>query len=145
MMSLPPTAQANSSVISNTIEERPSSDFNLDTIAKGFFNWSEESFKASCSEKIKFTPKKRNISRIISQQQVKDKLDYEIKVTKPELDEFTEVQFVNDENNGTVVKHESSLRRRSISDLVERYKKLLEVSNSITVELENKCIEHKIE
>ncbi|XP_039305540.1 uncharacterized protein LOC105192958 [Solenopsis invicta] len=146
MMSLPSTAQANSSVISNIIEERSTLDFNLDTIAKDFFNWSEESFKASSSEKMKFTPKKRNISQIISQQQVKDKLDsLEIKVTKPELDEFTEVQFVNDENKGTVVKHESSSRRRSISDLVERYKKLLEVSNSITVELENKCIEHKIE
>ncbi|XP_028050173.1 uncharacterized protein LOC105839205 isoform X2 [Monomorium pharaonis] len=89
MMSLPSTAQANSSVIANTIEEIPSSsDFNLDTIAKGFFNWSEESFKVSSSS-IKITPKKRNISQVISQ--TKDKVDREIKINKPELDEFTEI------------------------------------------------------
>lgn len=120
-----------------------SSDLNLDTIAKGFFNWSEESFKTSRSS-VQLTPIKQNISPIMSQQQVKEKLDHEIKVNKPEFDEFTEVQFVNNESKSTVVKHENTSRRRSISDLVERYKKLLEASSSVTAKLENKCIEHEI-
>lgn len=141
MMSVPSTTQANSSSIVNTVEEMSSSsDLNLDTIAKGFFNWNEKSLKA-CPSSVQFTSIKRNISQVMSQQQAKDKLDHEIKVNKPELDEFIEVQFVNDENESTVVKHESGSRRRSISDLVERYKKLLEVSNSVTTNLENKCIE----
>lgn len=141
-MSVPSTTQANSSV--NTVGEMSSSsDLNLDTIAKGFFNWSEESLKASYAS-VQFTPIKRNISRVTSQQQTRDKLNHEIKVNKPEFDEFTEVQFVNDENKSTVVKHENGSRRRSISDLVERYKKLLEVSNSVTTRLENKCVEHEV-
>lgn len=142
-MSLPSIAQVNSSTIANTVGEMSSSsDLNLDTIAKGFFNWSEESLKISCSS-VQFTPIKRNISPVMSQQQVEDKLDREIKVNKPEFDEFTEVQFVNDES--IVVKHENGSRRRSISDLVERYKKLLEASNSVAAKLENKCTEHEIE
>lgn len=122
-----------------------SSDLNLDTIAEGFFNWSEESLKTSCLS-AQFTPIKRNISPVMSQQRVKDKLDRELKVNKPEFNEFTEIQFVNDESKSTVVKHvENSSRRRSISDLVERFKKLLEANNSVTAKLENKCIEHEIE
>lgn len=145
-MSLSSTAQVNSSIcIANTVGEMSSSsDLNLNTIAKGFFNSSEESLKISGSS-VQFTPIKRNISPVMFQQQVKDKLDREIKVNKPEFDEFTEVQFVNDESKSTVVKHENGSRRRSISDLVERYKKLLEASNSVTAKLENKCIEHEIE
>lgn len=144
-MSLPYTAQANSSTIANTIGEMPSSsDLNLDTIAKGSFNWSEESLKASYSSG-QLTPIKRNLSQVMSRQQAKDKLDREIKVTKPELDEFTEVQFVNDESKSIVVKHENGSKRRSISDLVERYKKLLEASNSVTAKLENKCTDNEIE
>lgn len=146
MMYLPSTAEANSTAIANcTIEEMSSSpNLNLNTIAEGFFNRTEESLKVSCSSE-QLTPIKQNVAQVVSQQQARDKPDREIRVNKPELDEFTEIQFVNDENNGTVVKHEDSSRRRSISDLVERYKKLLEVSNSVTAKLENKCEEHENE
>ncbi|XP_071560572.1 uncharacterized protein [Temnothorax nylanderi] len=143
MMSLPSTALANST-IANTIEEASSSsDLNLDTIAKGFFNWSGESLKASSSS-VQFTPIKRNVSQVMPRRQVKDKLDREIKVNKPEFDEFTEIQFINDESKGIVVKHENGSRRRSISDLVERYKDLVVASNSVSVKLENKCTEHEV-
>jgi len=143
-MSLPSAAEANSFAITSTVQEEMSnsSDLNLDTAAKSLFNWNEESLKVSS---VQFTPIKRNVSQVVSQQQAKDKLDYEIKVNKPELDEFTEIQFVNDETKSTIVKHENSSRRRSISDLVERFRKVLEASNSITAKLENKCIEHEIE
>ncbi|KYM85337.1 hypothetical protein ALC53_04580 [Atta colombica] len=142
-MSLQSTTQCNSAIAS--IEEiSSSSDFNLDTITKGFINWSEESSKISHSS-IQFTPIKRNVSKVVSQQQVKNKLDHKIKVNKPELDEFTEVQIVNDDDKSTIVKHENDSKRRSISDLVERYKKILEVSNSVTAKLENTYVEHEIE
>ena len=142
-MSLQSTTQCNSAIAS--IEEiSSSSDFNLDTITKGFINWSEESSKISYSS-IQFTPIKRNVSKVASQQQVKNKLDHKIKVNKPELDEFTEVQIVNDDDKSTIVKHENDSKRRSISDLVERYKKILEVSNSVTAKLENTYVEHEIE
>ncbi|XP_012064489.1 PREDICTED: uncharacterized protein LOC105627821 [Atta cephalotes] len=142
-MSLQSTTQCNSAIAS--IEEiSSSSDFNLDIITKGFINWSEESSKISHSS-IQFTPIKRNVSKVASQQQVKNKLDHKIKVNKPELDEFTEVQIVNDDDKSTIVKHENDSKRRSISDLVERYKKILEVSNSVTAKLENTYVEHEIE
>jgi len=142
-MSLQSTTQCNSAIAS--IEEiSSSSDFNLDTITKGFINWSEESSKISYSS-IQFTPIKRNVSKVASQQQVKNKLDHKIKINKPELDEFTEVQIVNDDDKSTIVKHENDSKRRSISDLVERYKKILEVSNSVTAKLENTYVEHEIE
>jgi len=142
-MSLQSTTQCNSAIAS--IEEiSSSSDFNLDTITKGFINWSEESSKISYSS-IQFTPIKRNVSKVASQQQVKNKLDHKIKINKPELDEFTEVQIVNDDDKSTIIKHENDSKRRSISDLVERYKKILEVSNSVTTKLENTYVEHEIE
>ncbi|KYN02170.1 hypothetical protein ALC62_06953 [Cyphomyrmex costatus] len=139
MISLQSTAHSNSVITS--IEEIPSSsDFNLDAIAKSFFNWNEE--VSYSSEQL--TPKKQNVSKVASQQ-AKD-LDCEIKVNKPELDEFTEVQILNDDNKGTIVKRENDSRRRSISDLVERYKKILEASNnSVTAKLENKFIDQEIE
>ncbi|XP_011635696.1 uncharacterized protein LOC105426252 [Pogonomyrmex barbatus] len=145
MMSLPSTTQANSSAIANAVEEMSEkcSSNHLDTIAKEFFNWSEESLKVSYSS-VQATPIKGNISRIVSQEQAEDKFNRKIKVNKPELDEFTEVKFVNEESS-TVVKHETSSRRRSISDLVERYKKLLETSNSITAKLQNNYVENEIE
>ncbi|KYN37492.1 hypothetical protein ALC56_08149 [Trachymyrmex septentrionalis] len=143
MMSLQSTTQSNSAIAS--IEEiSSSSDFNLDTITKGFINWSEEPSKVSYSS-IQFTPIKRNVSKVASQQQVKNKLDHKIKVNKPELDEFTEVQIVNDDDKSTIIKHENDSKRRSISDLVERYKKILEVSNSVTAKLENTYVEYEIE
>ncbi|XP_025267236.1 uncharacterized protein LOC105252987 isoform X2 [Camponotus floridanus] len=146
MISLPSTAQANSSAIANTIGEMPNiSDFNLDTIAKGYFNLNEESLinsTISCiSTSAQFTPIKQNTSRDMSQERTTDKFDHEFKVNKLELNDFTEVQFVSDENKGTVVKHENSSRRQSISDLVERYKKLLEVSNSTMIKFQDKCKE----
>ncbi|XP_071629792.1 uncharacterized protein [Temnothorax longispinosus] len=141
MMSLPSTALANST-IANTIEEASSSsDLNLGTIAEGFFNWSGEPLKASSSS-VQFTPIKRNVSQVMPRRRVKDKLDREIKVNKPEFDEFTEIQFINDESKGIVEKHENGSRRRSISDLVERYKNLVEAINS--VKLENECAEHEV-
>lgn len=139
MMSLPSTAHVNSSAIANTAEEMSSSDLNLN-VAKGLFNWSEESFKVSHSS-VQLTPIKESISEVASERQ-RVGVDREVKVSKPELDEFTEIQFVNDENKNTV-KDENCSRRRSISDLVERYKKLMESSSSVTAKLENKDIEHE--
>lgn len=148
MMSLPSTAQANSSTIANAIAEMSNiSDFNLETIAKGYL--SEESLINSTipciSASAQFTPIKQNTSKNMSQKQAKDKLDCEFKVNKLELDDFTEVQFVNDENKGTVVKQENNSRRQSISDLVERYKKLLEVSNSTMIQFQDKYKEQEVE
>lgn len=136
MLSLPATAQANSSaIVSPNL-----SDFNLDIAARGFFNLSEESSTSSTS--VQCTPvMKRNVSK----ETRRDTLDRQSKVSKPELDELTEVRFVNDENKGTVVKHEHVPRRRSIGDLVERYKKLLEVSNHTTIKFQNECTEHEAE
>lgn len=147
MISLPSTVQANSSTIASTIGEMPNiSDFNLDAIARGYFNLSEESLTIPCiSTSAQFTPIKQNISRDVYQEQTRDKLDHESKVNKLKLDDFTEVQFVNDENQGTVVKHENNSRRRSISDLVERYKKLLEVSSSTTIKFQTECKKQEVE
>jgi hypothetical protein len=130
-MSLPSTAKANSSTITSAIEEIPNlSDLNLDITPRSLFNSTEESL----------TPK-RNILRDVSEEEAKDKHNHEFKVNKPDLDEFTEIQFTNEKN--VIVKHEN--RRRSISDLVERYKKLLEVSNSATAKFQTQCAEYKIE
>ncbi|KYN21278.1 hypothetical protein ALC57_06377 [Trachymyrmex cornetzi] len=143
MMSLQSLTQSNSAVAS--IEEiSSSSDFNLDTITKSFISWSKESSTVSYSS-AQFAPIKQNVSKVASQQQAKNKLDHKIKVNKPELDEFTEVQIVNDDDKSTIVKHENDSKRRSISDLVERYKKILEISNSVTAKLENTYVEHEIE
>jgi len=128
-MSLPSTAKANSSTITSAIEEIPNlSDLNLDITPRSLFNSTEESL----------TPK-RNILRDVSEEEAKH--NHEFKVNKPDLDEFTEIQFTNEKN--LIVKHEN--RRRSISDLVERYKKLLEVSNSATAKFQTQCAEYKIE
>ncbi|CAL1688502.1 unnamed protein product [Lasius platythorax] len=40
----------------------------------------------------------------MSQEQARDKLDHEYKLNKLKLNDITEVQFVNDEDKGTVVK-----------------------------------------
>ncbi|XP_070150426.1 uncharacterized protein [Polyergus mexicanus] len=147
MISLPSTGQANSSTIASTVGEMPNiSDFNLDVIARGYFNLSEESLAIPCiSTSAQFTSIKQNISRDVYQEQTRDKLDHETKINKLKLDDFTEVQFVNDENQGTVVKHENNSRRRSISDLVERYKKLLEVSSSTTIKFQKECKKQEVE
>ncbi|KAL6430186.1 hypothetical protein ACFW04_007736 [Cataglyphis niger] len=147
MISLPSTVQANSSTIASTIGEMPNiSDFNLDTIARGYFNLGEESLTIPCiSTSTQFTPIKQNISRDMCQEQTRDKFDQEFKVNKLNLNDFTEVQFMNNENQGTVVKHENSSRRRSISDLVERYKKLLEVSSSTTTKFQKELKKQEVE
>lgn len=144
MMSLPSTAQANSSAIASTAREMSNvSDLNLDAMARDYLNLSEESLTIPhISASAQFTPIKSN--RNVSQEQTRDKLDYEFKVNKPKLDDFTEVQFVSNENMGTVVKHENSSRRRSISDLVERYKKVLEVSSSTMTKFQNEFEEQKV-
>ncbi|KAL0100813.1 hypothetical protein PUN28_019297 [Cardiocondyla obscurior] len=127
MMSMSSVAQASS--VTNTVEKMSnSSDFDLNTIAKSFFNC-EESLGAYSSEQ--FTSIKRNVSQVKSQQQARNKFERKIEIkTIEELDKFTDVQLVNDENKDTVVKHENVPGRRSFSDLIKRYKKLLEVSNS---------------
>ncbi|XP_012231473.2 uncharacterized protein [Linepithema humile] len=131
MLSLPTTAQANSSAFTNTIKKM--SEFNI--TERRFFNLS----LTTCTSE-QFSPIKQNISQNASQQEEeeeRDKVECELKVNKFELDEFTEVCLTNDVNKGVVLEHQNISKRRSISDLVERYKKLLEVSN-----LQN---EHKTE
>ncbi|XP_011867013.1 PREDICTED: uncharacterized protein LOC105561552 [Vollenhovia emeryi] len=139
------TAQVNSSGVAHKRQMfRCSSKLSLDAVTEGPFNLSEESFK-TCNSPAQCTPIKQTISQVTSRQQAQETFDCEIKVNKPELDEFTEVQFVNDDSKGKVVKYDSSNKRASIGDLVERYKKLLEVGSSVTRELENKCTEYEIE
>lgn len=140
-MSLPSDVQANSSTIASTMLN--SLDLNLDVAAKGFFNLSQDSSLTP----VTCTPIKRGRSRDTSQvtEDIERELNYELKVNKPDLDIITETQLVNEENRDTIIKNGSTTRRRSISDLVERYKKLLEDSNHATMKLKNECIEHDIE
>lgn len=137
MMSLLPTEQAASSTFMNPIEEMPSLlNFNLDITARSFFNSNE----GSACDSTSCSPMKENSSRNVSHLQAGD-FNYELKINKPELDEFTEIQYGNDENKGTVIKHENRKKRRSISDLVERYKNLLKNSKSLANESIGRDIE----
>lgn len=132
MMSLLPPEQAASSTFMNPIEEMSSLlNFNLDITAKSFFNSNE----GSACDLTHCSPMKETSSRNVSHVQAED-FDYELKINKPKLDEFTEIQYGNDESKGTVIKHENRTKRRSISDLVERYRNLLKNSESV----ENKCM-----
>lgn len=133
MLSLPTTAQANSSAFTSTMKKM--SEFNI--TERRFFNLS-----LTTSEQL--SPIKQNTLQDASQQQEEDKIECGLKVNKFELDEFTEVCLTSNETKDTVLEQNVS-KRRSISDLVERYKKLLEASNSATINLQNDCIEHKAE
>ncbi|EZA54921.1 uncharacterized protein LOC105279589 isoform X2 [Ooceraea biroi] len=135
LMSLPSTTKANSSAITSATGEMPNlSDLNLDITPRGFFSSTEDPA----------TPLKRNILKEMPEEKLKDERDREVKVNKPDLDEFTEIQFATEKN--VIVKHENAhKRRRSISDLVERYKKLLEASNTVATNFQSECTEYEVE
>lgn len=140
MISLLSNTQANSSIIENTIgKESNSWSNNLDITTRSLFNLSEEPVTTA-----QYTPTKQNISQDTIEETA-DVLNREFKIVKPELDELTEIEFVNDNDKDTVVKRDSTSRRRSISDLVERYKKVLETSNCTTMKFQKECMEHEIE
>lgn len=135
MMSLLPTQAASST----RLEEMSSSfNFNLDITARSFLNSNEGSIRC---DSVYSSPTREN-SRNVCRFQVED-FDREFKINKLELDEFTEIQYGNDEYKDAVVRHDSRMKRRSISDLVERYKELMKNSESIVIE--NKCAEQKID
>lgn len=73
----------------------------------------------------------QNILQDVSKKKATD----ECKVNKVDPNESSKIQFAN--NEGLIVKHENVRKRRSISDLVERYKKLLEASNSTTTKFQS--------
>ncbi|XP_032686269.1 uncharacterized protein LOC116851192 [Odontomachus brunneus] len=139
MISLSSNTQANSSIIENTIgKEFNSWGSNLDeNITRSLFNLSEEPVMTA-----QYTP--TNISQDTIEETA-DVLNHEFKIAKPELDELTEIEFVNDDNKGIVLKQDNTSRRRSISDLVERYKKVLETSNCATVKFQKECTEYEME
>lgn len=70
--------------------------------------------------------------------------NHEFKTAKPKLNELTEIEFA-DSDKGTVIKRDSTSRRRSISDLVERYKKVLEISSCATTTFQKECMEYEKE
>ena len=140
MLSLPTTAQANSSAFTSTIEKM---SFNI--TERSFFNLCEE-YLTTCTSKQLSSIKTPNTSPGASQQQEKDKVECEFKTNKFELNEFTEICLANDESKGAVLERKETSRRRSISDLVERYKKLLESNEgTATVNSQNECAEHENE
>lgn len=116
-----------------------SSDLSLDVAAEGFLNLSQ----GSSFMPLKSTPIKQN-SDISEVTEDEGELNCELKINKSDLNVIKEVQLI-DEKENKVVKSENNSRRRSISDLVERYKKVLELSNYATVKIKNQYMEHDIE
>ncbi|EFN85220.1 hypothetical protein EAI_16695 [Harpegnathos saltator] len=138
MVSLPSTMQANSFIIGNTTGKISHLwDHNLDITARSLFNLSEKPLTT-----IQCTPTKQSTLQDTIEKTT-DVFDRDFKITKPELDELTEVEFVND--NSVIVKQESTSRRRSISDLVERYKKVLETSNCAIMKFQKECMAYETE
>lgn len=142
MVSLPftVTAQANSPIRNTTGKECNLWDHNLD-IATSLLSLSQKSLTTV----QQYTPTKRNASQNTIEKET-DLFNREFKISKPKLDELTEIKLVDDDKNDNMtVKQESTSRRRSISDLVERYKKVLETSNCAAKKFQKECIEHETE
>lgn len=134
-MSLPSTVQADSSPIKNTVgKESNWWDHNL---------WNRKDLSEESLTIMQCIPPKQDTSQNTIEKATEDVLDHKFKITELELDELTEIKLINDGYNSTVVKQESTSRRRSIGDLVERYKKVLEASNCATMKFKKEYIKHE--
>ncbi|XP_061943466.1 uncharacterized protein LOC108004288 isoform X3 [Apis cerana] len=124
IMSLSCSSKANSTTIANAIEEiHDISDLNL--------NKSEViSTKNICNIKVEFaTPEKLTIEQEKSEDilEMEDMInDFSNKANAHNI--YKTVEIKGDDNN-IIVTDQTKQNRRSIGDLVERYKKLLKVSN----------------
>lgn len=145
MMSLSSTARAvDSSVSSTRGKESNLWDHNLDiTGPRGLFNLSEEPTTITHC-----TLTKQNASQDTIEQGTEDALNQEkSRIIKPTLDELTEIKFAVDDNkdDNIVVKQESTSKRRSLSDLVERYKRVLEAGNCAEIKFQKEYTKHETE
>ncbi|KAG7201591.1 hypothetical protein KM043_004335 [Ampulex compressa] len=141
-MSIPCSTKANSTVMASAIEEmHNTSDFNLNAAAKNLFNLSTETIMPE-----KLSPIKVDKMPEAFENSENSCVVIETRSKISEIDELTEIEFVNTCEKNLVVKTEGNQnKRRSISDLVERYKKLLEVSNCTTANSGVNCLEQNDE
>ena len=123
IMSMPSSSEANSTAIVNAIEEMHDvSQLNLNTSAKSPCNINVEFAtpdKLTVKEnKLENTPETGNVLQ-----------DFQNKINILDICETMEVEINNDYDNNPIKTEEKKGRRHSISDLVDRYKKLLELNN----------------
>ncbi|XP_034172658.1 uncharacterized protein LOC117600840 isoform X2 [Osmia lignaria lignaria] len=123
IMSMPCSSEANSTAIVNAIEEMHDvSQLSLDTSAKSPCNINVEFAtpdKLTVKEnKLENTPETGNVLQ-----------DFQNKINILDICETMEVEINNDYDNNPIKTEEKKGRRHSISDLVDRYKKLLELNN----------------
>lgn len=133
-MSLSCSSKANSTTIANAIEEiHDISDLNL--------NKSEViSTKSICNIKVEFaTPEKLTVEQEKSEDilEMEDMInDFSNKANAHNI--YKTIEIKGDDNN-IIVTDQTKQNRRSIGDLVERYKKLLKVSNRTPSPNNTKC------
>ena len=123
IMSMPSSSEANSTAIVNTIEEMHDvPQLNLNTSAKSPCNINVEFAtpdKLTVKEnKLENTPETGNVLQ-----------DFQNKINILDICETMEVEISNDYDNNPIKTEEKKGRRHSISDLVDRYKKLIELNN----------------
>lgn len=122
-MSMPSSSEANSTAIVNAIEEmHDMSQLNLNMSAKSPCNINVEFAtpdKLTVKQnKLENTPETGNVLQ-----------DFQNKISILDICETMEVEINNDYDNNLIKTEEKKGTRHSISDLVDRYKKLLELSN----------------
>ncbi|XP_076632120.1 LOW QUALITY PROTEIN: uncharacterized protein LOC143347097 [Colletes latitarsis] len=120
IMSIPCSSKANSTTISSAIEE--------------IHDLSELSVNSLCDVSIKFTTPKKLINEQEDKHENASEMEDVINALPNDLNmlhicETIETEIKYDGNNDTVETESKKHSRHSISDLVERYKKILERSN----------------
>lgn len=137
---MPSSPKANSTALMNTISETNSmTELNLNSTVKSLFNLSKEIMSAVS---VMTNPSSRSPLKQLPVRTKKEKIDEEDaddpfiddtvelkKVIKPELDDNKELEVTSKHTRNRIDEENSKRRkRRSISDLVDRYKLVLEES-----------------
>ncbi|XP_024942572.1 uncharacterized protein LOC107269508 isoform X2 [Cephus cinctus] len=146
MMSIPSNSKANSTALMNTIGEIENvSGLSLDMTAKSLLNLTRETTdffsRNSNQNEIKTmsnVPKRDNVFHFDTEVDSLKSISH-MKVTKPSIADGTEVELSTDIKS-TMLKSESHTKtrtRRSISDLVEKYRTLVERSTIESVHFES--------
>lgn len=141
MMSMPSSPKANSTALMNTISETNSiHELNLDFTAKSLFNLSKEiiSVVSIMTNPNNSSPLKQNEHKVsvklVEEEYIEENGEEDFsspavsskKVIKPLLDDDKEVEMIS--QCKLVPQSPEKRKRRSISDLVDRYKLILEKS-----------------
>lgn len=114
---MPRSARANSTIITNTEEETNMSQFSLRNTTKNFFDLREV-----------IIPERFNEINQLKSECVLEETD-KLHNDQCEIDNENEEDNLTDiKNNASVKVKDIPRKRRSISDLVQRYKKILEIT-----------------